>query len=60
MSFNQGSIYIKVLCFLKNSGIQKLIIDIIRERKMLHDKFDTINLHFEKLKQGFIEILEKK
>jgi predicted nucleotidyltransferase len=39
---------------------QKLIIDIIRERKMFDDKFETINLHFEKLKQGFIEALEKR
>ena len=38
---------------------QKLIIDIIRERKMYDDRFDIINLQLEKLKQGFIEALEK-
>jgi predicted nucleotidyltransferase len=38
---------------------QKLIIDIIRERKMFDDKFETINLHLAKLKQGFIEVLGK-
>jgi predicted nucleotidyltransferase len=38
---------------------QKLIIDIIRERKMFDDKFETINLHLEKLKQGFIEAIGK-
>jgi predicted nucleotidyltransferase len=38
---------------------QKLIIDIIRERKMFDDKFETINLHLEKLKQGFIETIGK-
>jgi predicted nucleotidyltransferase len=38
---------------------QKLIIDIIRERKMFDDKFEIINLHLEKLKQGFIEAIGK-
>jgi len=38
---------------------QKLIIDIIRERKMFNDKFDTIFHQLEKLKQGFIEVLER-
>jgi predicted nucleotidyltransferase len=38
---------------------QKLIIDIIRERKMFDDKFDTIKLHLEKLKQGFSEAIGK-
>jgi predicted nucleotidyltransferase len=38
---------------------QKLIIDIIRERKMFDDKFETINLQLKKLTQGFIEVLEK-
>jgi predicted nucleotidyltransferase len=39
--------------------LDKLIIDIIRERKMFSDKFDTIYFHFEKLKQGFTEALAK-
>lgn len=39
---------------------QKLIIDIIRQRKMFDDKFDTINLQLEKLKQGFIEALPRE
>jgi predicted nucleotidyltransferase len=38
---------------------QKLIIDIMRERKMFDEKFATIKLHLEKLKQGLIETLEK-
>jgi len=37
-----------------------LIIDIIRQRKMFDDKFDTINLQLEKLKQGFIEALPRE
>ncbi|PKN70986.1 MAG: hypothetical protein CVU54_03120 [Deltaproteobacteria bacterium HGW-Deltaproteobacteria-12] len=44
----------------ENNDFQNLIIDVIRERKMFDHKFETISLHLEKLKKGFIEVLEKE
>ena len=38
---------------------QKLIIDIMRERKMFGNQFNAIHLQLKKLKQGFVEALKK-
>jgi predicted nucleotidyltransferase len=43
----------------KRNEPHNLIKDVIRERKPFVDKFKMINIQFEKLKQGFIEALEK-
>jgi len=37
----------------------KLIINMIRGRLMVDSNFEATNLQLEKLKQGFIEVLEK-
>ena len=37
----------------------KLIINMIRLRLMVDSNFEETNLQLEKLKQGFIEVLEK-
>jgi len=44
----------------KTNDPHKLVIDIVREQRMSDNNFETINLKFEKLKNGFIEALEKE
>lgn len=44
----------------KTNDPHKLVIDIVRGQRMYDNNFETINLKFEKLKNGFIETLEKE
>ncbi len=44
----------------KTNDPHNLVIDIVRGQRMSDNNFETINLKFEKLKNGFIEALEKE
>lgn len=51
---------IKSLFQSKKYFPHKLIVDIIQERRILNDNYETISLQLEKLKKGFIETLKKR
>ena len=44
----------------KQSSPYRLIIDMIRGLPLRYEKFDEVQLHLEKLKQGFVEALTEK
>jgi hypothetical protein len=43
----------------KTNDPHKLVIDVVRAQRISDNNFETTNIKFEKLKQGFIEAMEK-